>query len=94
MNVVVAVSRPPSDTVILMSVVPLSPLAGVTTIERLEPLPLIEIPELGTRRLFDEVAETVKLAPGVSESSIVNEMAGEAFPASITCGPMNETFGG
>ena len=63
----------PSSTVTVMVLVPNCPATGVTVIVRFAPLPLSEM--LVNRAVFDDTADTVKSATGVSASPIVKPIA-------------------
>ena len=61
----------PSSTVIVIVLVPLRFAAGVMTTVRLAPVPLRTIFPFGTSVVFEDVAETVRSATGVSTSPTV-----------------------
>ena len=71
----VEASRLPSLTVMVMVEVPLWPDAGVMTTSRLPPLPPKAILAFGTRVVFEEVAERVKLPGCVNASSMEKVIA-------------------
>ena len=62
----------PSLTVTVIVAVPLKPGAGVITMARSAPLPLMTMLALGTSVVFEEVPETVKSPGRDSASPIVN----------------------
>ena len=63
--------------------IPVCPAAGATVIVQLVPLLVSAIFELGTNVGFEEVADTVRFAVGVSASVIVNARGGVALLALI-----------
>ena len=62
----------PSLTVTVIVEVPLSPAAGVITTLRLAPLPPKVMLATGTKVVFEEAADRVKLLGSVSASPMVN----------------------
>ena len=75
--------RAPSLTVTVIVAEPLWPATGVTVTVRLAPLPPNATLAAGTKTVFEEAAETVRLVAAVSTSDTVNARALVDEPASI-----------
>src|SRR5216117_1392592 len=66
-----------------MGVTPAWPVAGVTMTVRLAPLPPKAMLPLGTKVVFDDMPDTVRLPAGVSRSLMVKLIAGVGVLRSV-----------
>src|SRR4051794_4550554 len=82
-NVLVAVSPPASVTVRVMVEEPIRPTVGARVMVRLAPDPPKEIPEAGSRLVFEEVADTFKEPAAVSWSDTVKASGPAVLPSTI-----------